>query len=417
LGPLLVRPGKTELERNAFGWNQKATLLVINGPPPVGFSHCDPPGPAGAFDSCGAWNDSSTAYHNRLAIEGVLAKHPRLKSLDWYFTGESYAGVYIPTLVRELLTYGPKDLKIRGMALGNACMGTDVLCFAPGDYWWKAVFLRGHAQISDASFSKFDKACGESLRRGQASEACVKMSADLDRQAGWFYEYDVFSECWYDGDFAPPIAVPEFLRGRGGRKSRVSIGGKEFCGGDAQLYKWVNLPQVRRALNVPLNAQFHDGDNGVGFRYDLTEKDLRPFYRQLAQKKSSASDKIRVLVYSGDTDVSVNVFASQNWTTKLGQKEIEAWRPWTLDGGKAVVGYVTRYENNFDFVTIRGSGHMVPVRHAFLWGFEHAALTFSRAQQFKSQAAFELLSRFLRNQPLQKFDGSKRGPSPLVVLN
>ena len=51
---------------------------------------------------------------------------------------------------------------------------------------------------------------------------------------------------------------------------------------------------------------------------------------------------------------------SQNWTVALGFKETQAWRPWTVDGKQQMGGYVTRYENNFDFLTIRGAGHMVP---------------------------------------------------------
>ena len=50
---------------------------------------------------------------------------------------------------------------------------------------------------------------------------------------------------------------------------------------------------------------------------------------------------------------------SQNWTVALGLTETEAWRPWTLDSCQRMGGYVTRYEGDFDFLTIRGSGHMV----------------------------------------------------------
>ena len=38
----------------------------------------------------------------------------------------------------------------------------------------------------------------------------------------------------------------------------------------------------------------------------------------------------------------------------------QPWRAWTLDGCRKVGGYVTRYRQNFDYLTIRGSGHMVP---------------------------------------------------------
>ena len=69
--------------------------------------------------------------------------------------------------------------------------------------------------------------------------------------------------------------------------------------------------------------------------------------------------KLKVLVYNGDTDPAITSFATQNWTSHLGFDEVQHWRPWTIDHCQQMGGYVTRYEGNFDFLTIRGAGHMV----------------------------------------------------------
>ena len=90
-----------------------------------------------------------------------------------------------------------------------------------------------------------------------------------------------------------------------------------------------------------------------------------------------------MLVYTGDTDPGVLPGESQNWTVALGFDETQAWRPWTLDGKQRMGGYVTRYAGNFDFLTIRGSGHMVP--------------------EFKPAAALEFLTRFLKNEDYQSY--------------
>jgi carboxypeptidase C (cathepsin A) len=89
---------------------------------------------------------------------------------------------------------------------------------------------------------------------------------------------------------------------------------------------------------------------------------------------------------NGDSDPAINSFTAQNWTSHLGFDEIEAWRPWTIDGKEYIGGYVTRYENNFDFLTIRGAGHMVP--------------------QYKPKVTFEFLSRWLKDEPWQEWCGS-----------
>lgn len=48
----------------------------------------------------------------------------------------------------------------------------------------------------------------------------------------------------------------------------------------------------------------------------------------------------------------------QQWTSGLGFDVKEGWRPWLVDN--QVAGYVTKYDtNNFQFVTVKGSGHMV----------------------------------------------------------
>jgi hypothetical protein len=92
------------------------------------------------------------------------------------------------------------------------------------------------------------------------------------------------------------------------------------------------------------------------------------------------------MVYNGDTDPGINSFVAQNWTVALGLAEAEAWRPWTLDGCQKMGGYVTSYEGDFSFLTIRGSGHMVP--------------------QFKPQAALEFMGRWVANEPMQPYTAS-----------
>ena len=90
------------------------------------------------------------------------------------------------------------------------------------------------------------------------------------------------------------------------------------------------------------------------------------------------------------TDPSINSFEAQNWTTHLGFTPTETWRPWTIDGCRRMGGYVTRYAERFDYLTIRGSGHMVP--------------------QFKPAAAFEFLENWLRDQDYQKYNSSCTTP-------
>merc|ERR1739845_300563 len=110
----------------------------------------------------------------------------------------------------------------------------------------------------------------------------------------------------------------------------------------------------------------------------MNEPNLMPFYERVARNTS-----VRVLIYNGDTDPGLNTFVGENWTTNLGLEEKEAWRAWTVDGKQWMGGYVTRYAGDFDYLTIRGSGHMVP--------------------EFKPPAAFEFISRFLKGEEYRRY--------------
>ena len=79
--------------------------------------------------------------------------------------------------------------------------------------------------------------------------------------------------------------------------------------------------------NNTIRTEFFQSDNGVGFVYQQTETDLVSWYKSIV-----AENKLRVLVYNGDTDPCINAFQAQNWTRELGFAERQSWRPWTTDG-------------------------------------------------------------------------------------
>lgn len=116
------------------------------------------------------------------------------------------------------------------------------------------------------------------------------------------------------------------------------------------MFEWIETAAVRAALHVSPKAVFFSGDNGEGFTYNLTERNLMPFYSHLA-----THTPLRVLVYNGDTDPGLNSFAAENWTSALELEEAEAWRPWTVDGRSYVGGYVTRYAGQVINVSSAGA--------------------------------------------------------------
>ena len=106
------------------------------------------------------------------------------------------------------------------------------------------------------------------------------------------------------------------------------------------------------------DASYHSADNGNGFVYNLTWASNLPLLHRL----QSGKDRVKVLIYNGETDPSVSSVKSQAVSFGLGFPVKEAWRPWTFgdSGPEVVAGQIVQWEGNISHATVRGSGHMVP---------------------------------------------------------
>lgn len=133
-----------------------------------------------------------------------------------------------------------------------------------------------------------------------------------------FHVWFVLVYCWSSLNCVMPESIRE--RRRYGDMAKMSVESLPFkqingyaCGGPAAQIEWLSRPEVMRALNIPSDAQFFQSDNGVGFTYELTEKDLISWYKDIISQ-----NKLKIMVYNGDTDPCINAFQAQNWTRNLG---------------------------------------------------------------------------------------------------
>merc|ERR1711959_846074 len=81
------RTGIPTLFYNEHSWSKVSNLLIVNAPPPVGFSYCDKHGPSGDGNSCGSWNDTRTAVANKMFLENWVKAFPKFASNPVYITG------------------------------------------------------------------------------------------------------------------------------------------------------------------------------------------------------------------------------------------------------------------------------------------------------------------------------------------
>jgi len=71
--------------------------------------------------------------------------------------------------------------------------------------------------------------------------------------------------------------------------------------------------------------------------------------------------EIRVLIYSGDTDMLVPFGSTEKYLGKLALQVTSTWRKWSA-GDNQTSGFITGYTKNSNtrFVTVKGAGHSAP---------------------------------------------------------
>lgn len=132
-------------------------------------------------------------------------------------------------------------------------------------------------------------------------------------------------------------------------------------GGD--LYTFVELPEVRRALHVGDQVFANDGIVYESMIPDFMNS-VRPWLEEVIEN-------YRVLYYSGQMDIIVAYPLTVGLFNTLEFRAAEEYRgaqriPWYVD--EQLAGYM-KSGGNFTEVLVRNAGHMVPTDQP-LWAFD-----------------------------------------------
>ncbi|XP_041375528.1 lysosomal protective protein-like [Gigantopelta aegis] len=390
-GPFRVMDDGKTVVYSETSWNKVANMLFLEAPVGVGFSYSD--------DKNYTTGDDQVAFDNHMALKDFFAKFYEYKDHEFYITGESYGGIYVPTL--SSLVVDDKSINFKGFAVGNGLSNDEMndnslIYFAYyhgliGDNLWKD--LQKHCcSVCEPrclfTENKKDIDCGKAI--GEASKAVY--GGDLNI-------YNLYAECaggavgltaHFDeslqkvatSDFGWPFSSVESLHKD--REMLKMMNPEKLslsppCINSSNIVSYLNTDIVRKALHIPAVVQKWETCSAiVGMHYKRKYTDMSAQYGKVLKAG------IRGLVYNGDIDMACNFLGDEWFVDSLGLKMIAERKPWFFiqkDDTKQVAGYVKTF-TNLTLVTVRGAGHMVPTDRAV--------------------PALKMFSHFLKNIPLNE---------------
>uniref|UniRef100_A0A667YHR5 Carboxypeptidase n=1 Tax=Myripristis murdjan TaxID=586833 RepID=A0A667YHR5_9TELE len=383
-GPFLVQDDGVSLEYNPYSWNKIANVLYLESPAGVGFSYSD--------DRNYITNDTEVSMNNYLALKEFFRLFPEFQKNELFLTGESYAGIYIPTLAERVME--DASLNLQGIAVGNGMssyeMNDNSLVF----------FAYYHGLLGSRLWAELQASCckdGKCNFYNNPDPNCTGSLAEVQRiiYSSGLNLYNLYAPC--------PGGVRHRVSSDGGQLLIRDLGnsfikwGNGLAGGSklrglASLYKQVRLdppctnstpsslylnnPYVKAALHIsPQALNWTICSAEVNLNYGRLYMDVRKQYLKLL-----GALKYRVLVYNGDVDMACNFLGDEWFVESLHQQVEVKRRPWVYSDadGQQVGGFVKEF-NNIAFLTVKGSGHMVPTD--------------------KPVAAYAMFSRFIKRQP------------------
>ncbi|XP_076438729.1 lysosomal protective protein-like [Babylonia areolata] len=368
-GPFRVQDDGVTLLDNPFSWNLVANMLYLEAPAGVGYSYSD--------DGNYTTNDDLVAHDNYLALKHFFQAFPSFTGNEFFITGESYGGVYVPSL--SALVVDDSSINFKGFAVGNGLSSYDLnddsliyFVYYHGligeDLWFKMVKSCCHGDANNCSFSQAARLSTECMSYVNTVSnlvyagglniynlygPCVKNSGRLGY--GFGGQSLVTANFGWGFAHSPYIkAERKFIENLRGGRSNARLSLTPPCINAKGAIAYMNSKDVRKALHIPSNLPEWQPCSDLD--YHRTYKEMSAQYKKVLNRGK------RVLVYNGDVDMACNFLGDEWFTDSLGQQVVKTRSEWTYTdevGSTQVAGFVKAFDK-LTFVTVRGAGHMVP---------------------------------------------------------
>jgi serine carboxypeptidase-like clade I len=391
--------------------------------------------------------DKFTASASRAALQDFFTnKFPELRHNEFYITGESYAGIYIPTLSKEILDHAKDDINLVGIAVGDPCTDNTAQQDSMDSLWYSNKYGLMDEQVYDLLWNQCWARFPNLMTRGgkhlvaailnrQVQQEILKMklhNRNASNIGDVLDDKDIlalFSRRLLENLSTDPgplfkesdecrLAARKFLLSS---SHALSQGWGDLYIDDYSLFAPVTSQEeddmatymmrddVRAALHVQDAPTTSWPYADVGFdytkEYDACNDEaadgawsMIDFYKDIVPRLKTT------FIYNGDTDPCVSYEGTRTAVKRIGFAEIDggSYRPWFYNQTAASIallaekaplfgpnllaqsvgaqlgGEVVNYEHGLSFLTVHGSGHMVP--------------------QFRPQAALHMLVKLLQKE-------------------
>ncbi|KAK2424824.1 serine carboxypeptidase [Trifolium repens] len=325
------KDNKLSLVWNQYGWDMASNIIFVDQPTGTGFSYTTDDSDV-RHDENGVSNDLYDF------LQAFFKEHPQFTKNDFYITGESYAGHYIPAFASRV-HQGNKakegiHINLKGFAIGNGLTNPEIQYKAYTD------FALDNGLINKEEYDNINKlvppcqkaieACGS---KGGAAcmtsrRICTEIFDQIMDIAGDINYYDIRKKCvgslCYDFSKADTFLNTKTVR------DALGVGDLEFVSCSSTVYNAM-LQDWMKNLEVGIPALLEDG--------------------------------IKLLVYAGEEDLICNWLGNSRWVDAMkwsGQKEftVSSSTPYLVDSEEAGT---LKSHGPLAFLKVKEAGHMVPM--------------------------------------------------------
>ncbi|XP_048128748.1 serine carboxypeptidase-like 18 [Rhodamnia argentea] len=340
------------LKLNPYTWTKIANIIFLDAPVGTGFSY------ARTWTSYNS-SDTLSAAQTYEFLRKWLMAHPKFLANQLYITGDSYSGVVVPIIVKEIYD-GNEAGREPPMNLKGYVLGNPVTCDVK-DLSQRIPYGHKTALILDELYESTKTNCnGDYVNVDPTNGACL---TDLQMVS-------ICLEKIYFAHILEPICdflSPNHTRVKWNRSileeniiDVVSVPqqSKPWCRSYNYLYSyiWANDRNVRETLHV------REGTKPEWIRCNFSLSYTKDVLNSVVYHRYLSRASLRALIYSGDHDLAIPYVGTLDWIRSLNLTLLGQWSPWFVEG--QVAGYSISYSENrkyeLTFTTIKGGGHTAP---------------------------------------------------------